>query len=70
MNLEVSIYHYKQNNFELLCIQRPIVKQKKVVKLDLNFSDLLRGTRTSNKIKNNVNMFQKNHSTPKGEITT
>ena len=43
---------------------------KKIEKLDLNLSDWFRGIRTSNKMKNNVNMFQKNHSTPKGEITT
>tara|TARA_B100001113_G_scaffold278692_1_gene233372 strand:- start:344 stop:508 length:165 start_codon:yes stop_codon:yes gene_type:complete len=47
-----------------------ISNAKKVVQLDLNLSDLLRGIRTTNKMKNNVNMFQKNHSNPKGEITT
>ena len=49
---------------------KTISKAKNLVNLDLNFSDWLRGIRTSNKMKINVNMFQKNHSTPKGEITT
>ena len=45
-------------------------KAKKVVQLDLNLSDCLRGIRTMNKMKNSVNIFQKNQSHPKGEITT
>ena len=45
-------------------------KAKKVVQLDLNLSDWLRGIRTMNKMKNSVNIFQKNQSNPKGEITT
>ena len=42
---------------------------KKIVKLDLNLADLLLGISINNKMKNNVNIFQKNHSTPKGVIT-